>query len=159
MKIRISNKNNRFKIKKIPIKQLCRSVLHGELNEPNCELDITIVSDEEIAKLNERYLQHEGATDVLSFPQIEQNQAVVLNCQLGDIVVSSDMAFEQSKTFHTTFNQEFGLYIIHGILHLLGYDDREESDKLIMESKQEFWFNTIVTKNDMEFICHSEKGG
>ena len=143
----------------MPIKQLCRCVLKEELNDRDCELDITIVSNEEIARLNEQYLQHEGATDVLSFPQIEQKKTVLLNSQLGDIVVSSDMAFEQSKTYSNTFNQEFGLYIIHGILHLLGYDDREESDKLIMETKQEIWFNTLVKKNDMEFICHNKKGG
>ncbi|MCD6459832.1 rRNA maturation RNase YbeY [bacterium] len=126
----------------------------NESQSDDCELDLSIVSDKEIQELNAKYLQHEGPTDVISFSQREN----IRQCddeetsQLGDVVVSADRALEQAENFNTNFNDEFGLYIIHGILHLLGYDDIDIKKKIIMEKQQNLWFNTILKKNNLVLI-------
>lgn len=154
MEIRISNRQNKFKIHPQKIKFLCVQVLMNESQSDDCELDLSIVSDKEIQELNAKYLQHEGPTDVISFSQREN----IRQCddketsQLGDVVVSADRALEQAENFNTNFNDEFGLYIIHGILHLLGYDDIDIKKKIIMEKQQNLWFNTILKKNNLVLI-------
>ena len=152
MKIRISNRHSKYILKKLPIKRFCKQILEVELGDSACELDISVVSNDEIASLNEHYLHHEGPTDVISFPQAQTDSGGFNSNQLGDIVVSADMAYAQSQSYATSLNQEFGLYIIHGILHLLGYDDLEESAKKVMVKKQDFWFNKLLKSNECVFI-------
>ncbi|MDX9703235.1 MAG: rRNA maturation RNase YbeY [Candidatus Auribacterota bacterium] len=150
MDIRINNRQKRFKIHRKPIKELCVAVLSGEDQPDHCELDITIVSDAEIAELNKQYLSHDGPTDVISFPQDDEPSDEIY--LLGDVVVSADRAHERSADFAVNLNQEFGLYLIHGILHLLGFDDQTEQDKIIMENRQSFWFNKLLSKSDFMFL-------
>ena len=154
MEIRISNRQKKFKIHPQAIEFLCVQLLAGESQNDESELDLSIVDDEEIEKLNVEYLHHQGPTDVISFSQRENiceydDQQTE---QLGDVVVSADRALDQSKSFNTNFNDEFGLYIIHGILHLLGYDDIEDEKKMVMEKQQDLWFNTILKKNNLVLI-------
>ena len=158
MEIRISNRQKKFKIYPKTIEFLCVNVLASESQPDDCELDLSIVDDEEIKQLNEEYLNHEGPTDVISFSQRENicEYDDPETSQLGDVVVSADRAFEQAKSFDTNFNDEFGLYIIHGILHLLGYDDIEEKNKIIMEKQQNLWFNTILKKNSLLLISNED---
>jgi len=160
MKIRINNTNSKFKIYKNSIKKLAESILIEEDGNKNLELDITIVTDDEIDRINEQYLNHEGPTDVISFPQRDygrENQFYDEDNLLGDIVVSSDTAADQSKSFKTSLNQEFGLYLIHGILHLLGYDDQTEPMKKDMEEKQNMWFNILLEENDLILIKENKR--
>jgi len=154
MEIRTNNRQKKFKIHPQAIEFLCVQLLAAESQNENCELDLSIVDDEEIEKLNVEYLHHEGPTDVISFSQRENicDYDDQETAQLGDVVVSADRALEQSKSFNTNFNDEFGLYIIHGILHLLGYDDIEDEKKFIMEKQQDLWFNTILKKNNLVLI-------
>ncbi|RJP61689.1 MAG: rRNA maturation RNase YbeY [Candidatus Auribacter fodinae] len=144
MKIRISNRQKRFQIYPSTIKNICAEVLTCEGEPESVELDVSIVSDEEIEQLNEQYLQHTGPTDVLSFSQREGDDVDGLDDQIGDVVVSADRAFEQSAIFDTSFNEEFALYIIHGILHLLGYDDTTDEDKDCMEKRQQYLLQKLV---------------
>ncbi len=153
MDIRVNNKQTKFTIHLQPIKELCTAVLSGENQPEHCELDISIVSDDEIAQINMQYLNHEGPTDVISFPQDDDPAQEIY--MLGDVVVSADRAYERAEEFQTTMNQEFGLYIIHGILHLLGFDDQSDDDKIIMEKRQLFWFNNLLSDTNTILVSHN----
>jgi len=154
MEIRISDRQKKFRIHNKQIEQLCQQVLSGENADSALQLDISIVTDEEIARLNESYLHHIGYTDVISFPQLTPGeQPPDTPYMLGDVVVSPERALDQSRQYHTSFNQEFGLYIIHGILHLLGFDDQEQDAKDLMEKHQNLWFNKLLKNDTLILIC------
>ena len=86
-------------------------------------LSLVYVDDREIAKLNERYLQHQGPTDVLAFP---------LDPKEGEVVVSGETALNEANARSIEAQGELLLYTIHGVLHLLGHDDktREEAEQM-----------------------------
>jgi probable rRNA maturation factor len=95
------------------------------------ELTLTFVDRTDIAELNERHLGGVGATDVLSFPldadpvaadPATEDPAADVPVLLGDIVISPAVAAEQCSTHAGTFEDELALLVVHGVLHLVGYD-------------------------------------
>lgn len=81
----------------------------------DCEVSILLTVDEEIKELNRQYRKINKPTDVLSFPMED-------GYLLGDIVISMDTAEEQAKEFEVSLEEEASRLLIHGLLHLLGYD-------------------------------------
>ncbi len=95
------------------------------------ELSITLVDDETIAQLNSRYHSSDGPTDVLSFPLQEGAGDL-----WGDIYISLDTARRQAREVGGSFTGEVRLLVVHGILHLCGYDDQEESARKTMRTRE-----------------------
>jgi probable rRNA maturation factor len=108
----------------------------------NTEVDITIVTDEEIHVLNRDYRGVDRTTDVLSFaldegeeePEILGSEAEHL---LGDVIISAERAAAQAEEFGHGLNREIVYLAVHGLLHLLGYDHMVEEDKIVMRAKEE----------------------
>jgi rRNA maturation RNase YbeY len=103
---------------------------------PDCELSLSLVSDRTIRALNRNYRGIDSATDVLSFSQIEQmgsaptDPLVVANdpaLALGDVVISIDTALAQARELRTQPAARIRRLLIHGFLHLLGYDHERSS--------------------------------
>ena len=103
---------------------------------PDCELSLSLVSDRAIRALNRSYRGIDSATDVLSFSQIEQAGAApgsphnVTNnsaLTLGDVVISIDTALAQARELGTQPEARIRRLLIHGFLHLLGYDHERSS--------------------------------
>jgi len=94
----------------------------------NKDIELLVVSNEEIKKLNKNFRNKDEATDVLSFPYEDMPKA-----PLGSIVISTDFLLNYSKQFNHSIDNEFALLFIHGLLHLLGYnheiDNGEHRDK------------------------------
>jgi len=109
----------------------------------NAELSITFATDSEIKALNKIYRHRAAPTDVLSFSMREGKRIARDSDILGDIVISVDRARAQAKTFGTSFKEEMKLYIIHGVLHLLGYDDEEPAARKKMRRKEQELLNII----------------
>jgi len=82
-----------------------------------------IVGDPKIRMLNCKYLNKKTATDVLAFSMQEGRRLRSCDKVLGDVVVSVDRARVQAKIFKNTLKRELALYVIHGLLHLVGYKD------------------------------------
>jgi len=87
-------------------------------------VEVSIVSDAVIAEVHEKFLRIPGPTDVITFDH-------------GEIVVSADTAEARAREFGHSPDREIGLYVIHGLLHLHGYDDMAEDDRRAMHSAQE----------------------
>ncbi len=119
-RISILNLQNRIPVDQASIKRVIQKVLSTEAPKDSGLVNITIVNDRVIKKINKLYLNHNFATDVLAFDLSDSKRR--LFCP--DIVVSADTAYKNSKVFHTSPTYELFLYIIHGILHILGYDDK-----------------------------------
>ena len=77
------------------------------------------------------YLGRDDYTDVIAFDNSPENKELLL----GDIAVSVDMAMRNAKIFKTSYPYEICLYAIHGVLHLLGYDDKTDRERKIMHDK------------------------
>lgn len=82
------------------------------------ELGIHLVAAEEMAGVNQTFLQHSGSTDVITFDHAETKNVIH-----GEIFISIDDAVSQAKEFGTTWQLELVRYVVHGILHLRGFDD------------------------------------
>ena len=87
------------------------------------ELSIILVSDRRMAELHRRFLQQAGPTDVITF-------------QHGEIFISVETARRQAKAFGTSLEYELRLYLVHGLLHLHGFDDHEQAARRRMGSLQ-----------------------
>ncbi len=90
------------------------------------ELSVSLVSRDEMAELHRRYLDEDGATDVLAFSMDEEGL-------LGDVVICPEVAAAQ----RTDVDAEMRLLLVHGILHLLGYDHDQEEERRAMWQRQE----------------------
>lgn len=97
------------------------------------DLLVSVVSAPEMAELNEKFLQHQGPTDVLAFDYGDRKDKHVL---LGEIVVCKDEAVRQARRFRTCWQSELVRYLAHGTLHLLGYDDHGQSQRLKMKQQE-----------------------
>ena len=93
------------------------------------EVSLAIVDDETIHALNVQYLQHDYATDVISF--VLEQAAGHLE---GEVIVSADMAATVAQEYGWPAQHELLLYVIHGTLHLVGYDDKDPQKKIEMQS-------------------------
>lgn len=101
------------------------------LNQEKTELSLALVGDSEIRQLNAKYRKKDYATDVLSFPAAKNLRGPIR--LLGDVVISVDRARAQAKERGCTLKEELTILLIHGILHLLGYDhERSAHDARVM---------------------------
>jgi probable rRNA maturation factor len=105
------------------------------------EVTLVITGDEGIRELNREYLGVDAPTDVLSFSAQEEAGDFVVAPEaggyLGDVIVSYPRALAQAAEQGHAVEQELNLLIVHGILHLLGYDHAEEEQKAVMWGRQE----------------------
>lgn len=119
MTVLFRNAQRKHKINSRSLKNQVESLLES-LGLQDSELSILIVNDAKIRKLNAQYRDIDKPTDVLSFPQEDNDQPNVH--LLGDIVVSADTAKHQAIEHQLSFTEELALLMIHGILHLTGLD-------------------------------------
>lgn len=104
--------------------------------KPNAEVSVRIVDNQEMKALNHRYRHKNKPTNVLSFPT-ELPEGIELDHELlGDIVIASDVVKEECIQQHKSFDAHFAHMIVHGALHLLGFDHENDADAKIMENHE-----------------------
>ena len=138
MKIAIQNLQKKIPIRAKKIEKLVLKVLQLEKIKTPGQLNFYFVNDDRIRQLNLRYRGTGRATDVLSF-----DLSLTADQLFADIVISAQTAVRNAGKFHVPPQQELCLYIIHGILHLLGYDDKAVKDKRIMGNRQRALLKTL----------------
>jgi probable rRNA maturation factor len=101
--------------------------------QAEAELTIRIVTPEEMIDLNQTYRKQNKTTNVLAFPSALPD-TIQLECPLlGDVIICPDVLAEESKQFNKPLQEHWSLIVIHGVLHLLGYDHIEDTDAFIMQ--------------------------
>jgi len=119
------------------------------LGSPDSELSLMFTDDAEIAGLNEQYRHRQGPTNVLAFPMHEGDFPDITPELLGDVVISVETAAQEGKSLGVTLNQRLDFLLIHGILHLFGYDhETGEAEELEMDRKTEQLYEIIKTKKE-----------
>jgi probable rRNA maturation factor len=96
------------------------------------ELNYIFCSDEYLHQMNLTYLNHDTLTDIITFDNSEAEQIIE-----GDIFISIDRVKENSEEFDVLFETELHRVLVHGLLHLFGYKDKSEREKVLMREKEE----------------------
>ena len=117
--------------------RLAAFVLDREEAPVYTELSIAVVELAEMTELNERYRGKKGPTDVLSFECDDLCAADVDEpVTLGDVVIAPEIAEVQAGEYGHTVEEELNLLLVHGVLHLLGYDHEADEDALAMQARE-----------------------
>jgi len=124
--VAVTNRQRRLKVNTDLLVRIARRTL-DLINDTNSHLGIVLVDDATIAKLNAQYHATHGPTDVLSFDYGEGQ---------GELIISVECAIHQARRFRTTPARELVLYVVHGILHLQGYDDQAPNDRRRMRAAE-----------------------
>ncbi|WP_118193615.1 rRNA maturation RNase YbeY [Albibacterium indicum] len=95
------------------------------------ELNFIFCSDSYLLKINQEYLNHDTFTDIITFDNSEKSKEIS-----GDIFISIDRVVENASTFSLEFKDELHRVMIHGILHLMGYSDKNKEEKYLMTEKE-----------------------
>ncbi len=127
--VEIADLQKHYEINKSKIKKAVKVVLNKEVR--SAKLSIAFVDNEEIKRLNERFLGSNEVTDVIAFPL--DNKEGILS---GEIVISVETAVEVANKKKSSVEGEIILYLVHGILHLLGYNDNNKKNAKIMHEKE-----------------------
>ena len=130
------NNNKKFKLNKTEIHKIV-FLLKKELNFGIEFMEINIITAEEIHKINNQYLQHNYSTDIITFNYSGEN-----NTLDGEIFISLDDAFSNSLKYKVNLDNELLRLVIHGFLHMIGYDDKAKEDKKTMKKIE----NKLVKK-------------
>ena len=119
----------------ILIEQAARAALEHESQSPDAELSIVLTDDARLQQLNRDYLDIDAPTDVLSFPSTETDPETGVR-YIGDILISIPRAGAQAEAAGHPLEAEVQLLVVHGVLHLLGYDHAEAKEKARMWKAQ-----------------------
>jgi len=118
----VHNRQQRRRVDCRLLESILRALLAEDLKTEASQLEINIVDAASMSRLNETFLRHRGSTDVLAFDYRESMDHSAL---FGELFLCVDEAMVQAARFGTTWQNELVRYAVHGILHLLGYDDHK----------------------------------
>lgn len=138
VKVIIRNLQKRIPINSKKITRVILKALSDAQVKKFGEIEVCFMDDEKIRELNLMYLARNVSTDVIAFDISENKKEIFAN-----IAVSADTAIRNAKIFKTSAVYELYLYVIHGILHLLGYKDETKKDKIIMRKKEEDFLRAL----------------
>lgn len=138
------------------LRELARTLLEEELRLGCYELGITFVSAARMAAMNQQYLGHEGSTDVITFDHREGYKAEGgdgSEAELaGEIFISVSDAWKQAREFSTSWQEELVRYIVHGVLHLRGFDDLVAAKRKTMKREEDRLVRRMAARCDVRGI-------
>lgn len=135
--------------------ELAQKVIEAAVDYVDCpyetEVNLLLTMNEEIHEMNKNFREIDRATDVLSFPMVDYEEAGEFDfledameyfnpetgeLMLGDIVISKEKVIAQAEEYGHSIEREYAFLIAHSMLHLFGYDHMEEEERQVMEAKQ-----------------------
>lgn len=139
MPVRFFSQSLPFKILKPNIvKNWVLKTFENECVNKKIDVNIIFCTDDELLEINQNYLNHDFYTDIITFP-IEEDE-VLLEAEL---YISIDRVKENANTLNVTFELELNRVIIHGILHLCGYNDSTEIEKKTIREKESHYLSIL----------------
>ncbi|QDU57986.1 rRNA maturation RNase YbeY [Aeoliella mucimassa] len=131
--IAITNRQERLPIDADQLVEACRQIIVGDGREA-ASISLTVVDDEEMHALNREHLEHDYPTDVLSFPLSGPGEPLA-----GEVIVSTGTAVSNAEEYGNLPAEELLLYVVHGVLHLVGLGDKSEVDAKKMRQAEAYW--------------------
>jgi probable rRNA maturation factor len=137
------------------LRNIVRSLLVDELSRDDFEIGISIIGEEAMTRMNEGYLRHKGSTDVITF---DYTDATRPKCLAGEIFVCLDEALAQAPRFRANWQNELIRYIVHGILHLSGYDDNTAAARGKMKREENRLMRRLTTRFKLDRLFARRSG-
>jgi len=138
MQVWVLNRQRKFPLDRDRMARVAGFVLEA-LGQTGTELSIVFVSDRKITQLNRMYLSRNHPTDVMAFSQREGEGGTMHPHVLGDVIISTETAAAQARERGTSLEEELDLLLVHGILHLLGYEHtlgKNEAQRMTRRQKR-----------------------
>jgi probable rRNA maturation factor len=129
--IAITNRQRKLPVDRRRLRRAILAILH-DAKISNAQINVAVVDDATIAELHDKFLDDPTPTDVLSFV-LERSEGILE----GEVVASAETALAFAPQYHCTPEQELLRYIIHGMLHLVGYDDTTPKKRTTMKKMEE----------------------
>ena len=120
-------------IKEKDIKEITAQLYHDEKIE-NAGISIIFVSDTYITGLNKQFFNKNRPTDVIAFTMNEEGEKLE-----GEVYISVDTAEKQAKEYNVELAEELMRLVVHGLLHLTGYDDNKENEQKVMKEREDYY--------------------
>jgi probable rRNA maturation factor len=136
-KIAIASPQESVPVDRRRMREVVRAVLEGE-GVAEADVSLAFVDDATIHRLNRQYLGHDEPTDVLSFPLGEAGGKLA-----GELVVGAFVAREQAAARGHDVQAELTLYVIHGLLHLCGFDDHDPAGAAAMRARERHYLRRL----------------
>tara|TARA_Y100001960_G_scaffold85589_1_gene91551 strand:+ start:243 stop:713 length:471 start_codon:yes stop_codon:yes gene_type:complete len=154
MAVFLHNKHSEIQIDNLELKKKVDAIM-ANLNCLDKEISILLMGDDDIRQLNKKFRDYDKPTDVLSFPQnADEDPPIPGEIILGDIAISLDIAKIQAKEHGLKLKEEIILLLIHGILHLLGFDHEiSEQEEIKMRNKTRELFKEIFPETILADSC------
>lgn len=146
----LRNRQRRLRLALRPLRQITARLLDRELQLPAYTLGVTFISPAAMARLNWTHLRHEGPTDVITFDHREAPAAPLH----GELFLCPEVAAAQAAELGVPWPEELVRYVVHGVLHLLGYDDRVPAARRRMKRAE----NRLVRVLAREFDLRAPAG-
>ena len=128
---------SKFKVKDLRKKKIWLNSISKNEGKDIGSLNFLFVDDKEMLKYNKKYLQHESYTDIITFDNSLNNKIA------GDIVISLERVNENAKYYQVSYNYELARVMAHGLLHLLGYNDKNKEEKIIIRKKENYYLKNL----------------
>jgi rRNA maturation RNase YbeY len=139
-KVSVINRQDRVAVDRRKIGAAARKIL-DRLGYRGYELTVVLVDDREITRLNRQYFRRNRPTNVISFPMMDGTAPSLPAKVLGDVIISADTARRDAEEVRKKAGEEILFLLIHGILHLAGYDhEGTKKERLEMEAKEKDLF-------------------
>ena len=140
MAVLIENSQKKIAIDFERVRQALHDILEN-LDYQDKEISFLFVDDDGIREINEKYLGRDYPTNVIAFSMTEGEFGDISPDMLGDVIISAETALKDARSANIEFEEELDFLMIHGILHLLGYDhETSEADAKRMKNKEEELF-------------------
>ena len=137
-KIAIASPQEVVPIDRRRLREVVRVVLEGE-GVGDYEISLAFVDNATIHRLNMRYLQHDEPTDILTFPLSDAGTKKLA----GELVIGAEVALAQATERGHDVQNELVLYVIHGLLHLCGFDDHDDEDIAAMRQRERHYLQVV----------------
>jgi len=138
MKIAIASPQESVPIDRKALRLVVQTVLEGE-GVGDAEIGLAFVDNATIHQLNKRYLNHDEPTDILTFPLSDPGARKLV----GELVIGAEVALAQAQSRGHDVQAELALYVIHGILHLCGFDDKTAKDCQEMRRRERHYLGVL----------------
>jgi probable rRNA maturation factor len=132
------------------IRHLAETILEIERFPPDSEITVMLVTDDDITRYNERFMDRTGPTDVLAFPleslqprEVPDRSPADPPINLGDVIISPDYVRRQAMENGSEFGDEIALMVVHGVLHLMGWDHADDEQAEDMEARERTLLGTV----------------
>ena len=113
-----------------------------EESKESGDISVIFCSDEYLLEMNKKHLNHDYYTDIITFNYVEGKLIS------GDLFISTDRIKENANKFRVSFHEELYRVILHGVLHLIGYNDKTEEQKKVMREKENYYLQKIKFSNE-----------